>query len=327
MAQLRVSEPIGLAMNRAERMLFKPGGGRKKWMTLGVAAWLASINEWRGLGAAMESIPRGILYVIRSPDEFSRNMEAHRAALLLWLLAITLVLFAVYLLFRWLNCRGQFMLLEAVMEDRLAVKESWRRQRALANSLLKFRIGWDLIIFNIFLVIFVMAGVLIWQDIRPMLSGIDYAATNWTWSGIIIGAVGTFLAGVFIVLATLFIDYFMVPVMFLRNLPATAAFRLALWNMFWPNKKTCLGFLLMMMLAEMLHGMAMSAATIFIILITCGIGLALMLIPLLSLLPLYPAATLALAFDVFSRAYCLHFLEQFGPEYRPAWRDTAGVPV
>jgi len=139
-----------------------------------------------------------------------------------------------------------------------------------------------------------------------------------------LGIVG---AGIFITLATLFIDYFMVPVMFVRNMPAKAAFGHALWEMFWPNRKKGMGFLLMMLLAEGIHGMAMSAATLFVILATCGVGLAVMLVPVISLLAVYPAATMALAFDVFSRAYCLRFLEQFGAEYRPAWRDSGGDSV
>jgi hypothetical protein len=320
MAQLLVGKPVGDAMNRAEGMLFKPFA-RKKWMALGVAAWLAAINEWNGVGGAFELIPHFGWKILNDPDGFARWMELNQARMFVWMGVAAVLLFGVYLLVRWLNCRGQFMLLDAVVNDRLAAKESWRTHRELANSLLKFRIGWDLIVFNIFLAIFVVVGVLLWMDFRVMLRGEDYAVTAWTWSAIVLGGLATLAAMVIVGLAMFFIDYVVVPVMYVRKLHAKPALRIAWRELFKPHKKKVLQYLLLLVGIESIHSMAMSAGTLALALGTCLIGLAMKLIPLISLLPLYVAATIALPVAVFSRSYCLYFLQQFGEEYRPNWKE------
>jgi hypothetical protein len=328
MAELLIGKSVSHAMNRAEEMLFKPIV-RKKWMVIGVAAWLVAINEWRAMGAAMELVFQGAWRMVQNPEDFAHAMEVHRIRIFAWLGALTLVLCGIYLLVRWLNCRGQFMLLDAVANDRLVVKESWRKHRTLGNNLLKFRIGWDLVIFNIFLAVFVIVGLLLWPDFRPMLSGMDYHVTWWTRSAVIVGAVGSLSAAVFVMLATFFIDCLLVPVMFVREMPAKRALRESL-RLFRENRKAVFKFVLLAIAIEMIQGMTMSAAMIVVVLATCGIGAVFLLTPLLSLLPLYPMATLAVAVFVFTRAYCLSFVEQFGEEYRVAWRtadDTAAVVV
>jgi hypothetical protein len=328
MAQPLIGKSVSQALNRAEAMLFKPIV-RKKWRVLGVAAWLVAINEWRAMGAAMEVVFQGAWWTVQNPDRFAHAMEVHRVQIFASLSALTLALCGVYLFVRWLNCRGQFMLLDAVVNDRLAIRESWRKHRAQGNNLMKFRIGWDLIIFNLFLAVFVIVALLLWPDFRPMLSGLDYHVTWWTRSAVIFGAAGSLAAGIFVGLASVFIDALMVPVMFVREMPARRALRESL-RLFRENRKAVIKFVLMAILIDMIQGMAMSAAMLVVVLATCGIGGVLLLTPMLALLPLYPMATLALAVFVFSRSYGLFFLEQFGEEYRIAWRhadDTAAVPV
>jgi hypothetical protein len=267
--------------------------------------------------------------VINNPENFAHAMEVHRIKMFAWLGVAMLLLCGIYLFVRWLNCRGQFMLLDAVVNNQLAVRESWRKNRTLGNNLLKFRIGWDLIIFNIFLAVFIVVGLLIWPDFKPMFSGLDYHVTWWTRTAVIVGTLGSLIAAVFIMLATFFIDCLMVPIMYVREMPAKRALRESL-RIFRENRGSVIKFLLMAFVLEGIQSMAMSAAMIVVVLVTCGIGGVMLLTPIVSLLPLYPMATLALALFVFVRAYCLSFVEQCGEEFRVPWRtadDTAAVPV
>jgi hypothetical protein len=318
MSRMPVTDLIGLGMARTEGMLFGPIV-KRKWLTIGVAAWFATINEWRGLGFSLHVVPHYVLDVMADPTAFAQMLETQLTRVLLILSAITLVLFCIYLAFRWVSCRGQFMLLEAVVNGGLVVKESWRRHRELGNSLLKFRIGWDLLVFNLFLLVGVIAAALVWPDFRPMLDGHEFRFSSWSWAAMSVGILGMVVVGLFATVAAMFIDHVMVPVMFVRKLPAKAAFRHSRRELLWPHKKAVLVLLVMMLAMGMVHGAVMSAASIALILVTCGLGGVLMAIPVLSLLPVYPMVVVALPLDVFMRTYCLRFLEQFGEEYRVEW--------
>src|SRR5687768_1841253 len=99
MVRLSVSELIGLAMQRAEGMLFGPIE-KKKWLTIGVAAWFAHINELQALGGTMHVVTQGFLSAIEDLERVAGLLQTHLTQILLALSGITLVLFGLYLVCR-----------------------------------------------------------------------------------------------------------------------------------------------------------------------------------------------------------------------------------
>jgi hypothetical protein len=315
---ITVGDPIGWGLSRVTVLLFRPYE-RKKWLAIAVAAWLANVTEWNGLGGLPMLTIEGPLYLAGRFEKVMETISGHMTAVIVWTMVAAVVLGGAYLLLRWLSCRGQFMILAAVAENGISVKESWRRHRELGNNLLKFRIGWDLAIFNVFLIIFVVAGILAWQDVRPMLAGMEYRVTWWTKSAVVVGGVLTIVAGLATLLAMVFLNHLMVPVMFVRQMKAKEAFGHSR-ELLRREKKACFQYFLVMTLTEGVQGTAMMAASIAVVIVTLGIALVLAEAPLLSLLPAYGAMALALPVEAYVRAYSLYFVGQFGEEYRVAWR-------
>ena len=164
MAEIRLGEAISAGMERTERMLFQPVN-RRKWGLLAVAGMLTLVGEG-GILPPVEfdpsnwpSLPDGLEW-----------LRVHMVAFLVWGSVLAVVLCAIYMTFRWLNARGQFMLFEHVVNDTLEVKGAWRRHRELGNSFYWFRIKWDLLLFNVLLVIGLVAGALEWPDLKPALN-------------------------------------------------------------------------------------------------------------------------------------------------------------
>jgi hypothetical protein len=247
-----------------------------------------------------------------------------------WLIpaAVVVILFlmAVYLVVRWLSARGTFMFFDNIVNNDDRVKAPWADFRELGNSLFRFRIWWDLLWFNVWLILVVLVGALIWPDVKAFIITDHYPLTGWTIWAIVVLALGLlglavvhwFLRGLVFRLA--------VPVMFIRRMQAWPAVKVAWRELFLPHKGVCLLYFLFLIVVAIVRGIWAMAALVILGLVTCCIGFFLMAIPFVGS---YIVALTSLPVLVFDRAYCLHFIAQFGPEYQMAWQMPAvgGFPV
>src|SRR5687768_9032157 len=133
-------DPIGPALNRTGRTLFKPFNATK-WATLGFCAFLATLGEGGSFscqsfggpgpipGSGAHSLPEFLDEIWKA---FLNN--AH------WVIPVAAVSLMIAVAMLWLRARGKFMLLEGIVQDRGDVVEPWKRWRAEANSYFRFEL-------------------------------------------------------------------------------------------------------------------------------------------------------------------------------------------
>jgi hypothetical protein len=296
--QISVIDPIGRAFERMSLVLFKPFDF-SKWLILGFCAFLAGLGEGGG-GGGMGN----------ATNVFDSNKKSGSGGafggvvdwlsenfLLVVFIALgALLLFAaINLLVQWLSSRGKFMFLEGVVRNRATVSESWRSNAALGNSLFLFRFFLFVLGFAVTIVILLLCALVALPDLR----GNDFGG----------GAILAILLLFVLLLPTVlifavvnfFLNEFVVPIMWLRNLyvmDAIAVFRreflaprlgaLALFALLW-------------------FGLTLASGSI-VFLVTC-------VTCCIAGLP-YVSAVVFLPLTVFFRSYSLCFIEQFGPEWR-----------
>jgi hypothetical protein len=298
---ISVSEPINQAIDRATRMLFKPFSAGK-WFTLGFSAWLAQLGEGGGNNFDVSDFrggpptppgPGGPT----SPQSNAELMEEVKQFLLdnAWWMAPLLVLgIAIWVALTWVRARGKFMFLEGVAYDRAAVVEPWKRLATPANAYFRFELLLTVLMIVSLVAVLALSLVIALPDIQ---------AEELTASGITAIVVGSFLLLVwglgFGVIGAI-ADDFLIPLMYLRGGTVGTA-----WGEF---RRSLLpgnfGSFTLFYLLRLVLGIGMAVIMVVGTCVTCCVA-ALPYLGTVFFLPLF----------VFSRAYTLYFLRQFGPQY------------
>jgi hypothetical protein len=292
-----VVDPINLAIQRTQAMLFKPFAAAK-WFVLGFCAFLAHLGE--GGGAYTYRMP-GSGFPGNWDEPFRGLGEVqewvHSHAGLLIFLAGTLFLFvlALSLLFLWLRSHGAFIFLDGVVHDRAKVVEPWKRYAPQARSLFGFTLC--LALAGLVLLVLVIGGGLAfaWHDIRTM--HFTYRSALALLGGLpllLLLALGSGIVGVLL-------QDFVVPAMYLRRLGVLDAWQAVRDEILAGQFGLIVLYFLMKIGLAICVGMVAAVVTC----LSCCIA-ALPYLSSVILLPLF----------VFSRAYPLYFLEQFGERWR-----------
>jgi hypothetical protein len=236
---------------------------------------------------------------------------------------------AVYLLYRWLNARGEFMLLDATVGITGTFKENFRRHPALANNLFKFRIYWDLAIFNYYLIAVVIGALFVIPDFKPMFAGDPYRFSGWSITAIAVTAALFLLSLPLLWFFSNLFFHLAVPIMYVRGVNAWPAFKAAWSTVFRPFPAGTLLFFLLNTVTGFAEGVGAMIGMFALFLCTCCLAVVVSLIPVLGSVVLYASAAGALPAMVFRRAYSLLFLSQVGPDFQIAWQAPAatGFPV
>jgi hypothetical protein len=293
-AEISVVDPISRAIDWAGVVLFRPFD-LGKWIALGFCAWLAMLGQGGGGGNGTSSWRDG-----GGNGDFKRDLNnawewvlGHLPLILFVAGSIIVVGIVLWLLVLWLSSRGKFMFLDGVIHNRGAVVEPWRRFRAPANALFRFRVVLGLICGAIVLTLLAFVGWLVWlgldtDEITPLL---------------IVGGGFGVLIFVAVMIAFSLIDLavneFVVPLMYLRNEGVAAA-----WRELGGLLSARPGPFVLYVLIKIV--LAIGVAAIFIV--SCCLTCCIVLLPFVGtviLLPLW----------VFLRAFPLYFLGQFGPRY------------
>jgi hypothetical protein len=242
-------------------------------------------------------------------------------------IALAVALTAAYLVCRWVASRGTFVAFDNVVSGEAEVKAPWARHAALGRSLFRFRLVWDLAVFNVFLLIVVAAGLIAWPDIRDGLVSGEYrfggsSAAALVTAGLLLpAAYAAWVAGAFVLFSLA------VPAMFLRGLPAWAAVKTVWRECVRPHPGPCALALLVQFGTGLLMASWATIGVLALTLFTCFVGFVFLLLPVVGT---YLVSAVALPPLVFMRAYQLHFLSQFGPAYAVPWRGAkprGGFPV
>jgi hypothetical protein len=337
---ISVTDPIGPAMERVKHVLFAPFRF-KKCLVIALGAWLWLAGEG-GLGFSFPTNffssrggggpgGPGIRFDVA---KILREAWAWISANMYWLLPVVLVgiaiLFAFYLLNRWLAARGTFIFFDNIVNDDTRIAAPWRDFRELAWSLFRFRILWDLLVFNVGLAWLVVVGALLWPDFKNFVINGHYDLTGWTWAAIIVGALGMMVTTVLMWFFRGIVFRLAIPVMFVRRMKAWPAVKTAWRELFVPHKGACLGYFLFSTVTVVVRQICLMVATMVALLGTCCTLYCVLFIPVIGQYAfVYPLSLLSLPVLVFDRSYVLHFISQFGPDYQIAWQTNAvgGFPV
>jgi hypothetical protein len=296
---MSVTLPVGQAMDRVKKVLFQPFD-MGRWFVIGFCAWLACLGE--GAGAASGFNHGGHhghgAHSVREGFEQARDYVMHNIAWIAPLaIALILVSLSIWLIVLWLSSRGRFMFLHCVALNTAEVRVPWVRFAPQANSLFLFRLVVSLISLVVMLplvggLLLVVMRMVFREAVSP--GGLLLAVAL----AFVIMAVGI----VFWIIGRLTKD-FVVPLQFLRGCRCLDAWR-ELRDLWRGN----LGNLVLYFLFRIVLAIAIAVVVVGVVLVTCCIAGCLLALPYLGTVFLLPIL-------VFERAYSLHYLEQFGPDY------------
>ncbi len=290
-------EPLSRAWQRMKRALFNPFN-LNKWFVIGFNAFLAGLldgphgNSSVGNGGddltfrEFLNLPhRGWEWLTDNPGWF------------IGIVFIAIFLFTVGIVLTWVSSRGKMMFLDNVVHDRAEIAKPWKKYSKEGNSLFVWRLCFGLLIFTFFvlmgIIFFSVASVLHVNDrfSGPLILFIIGWALLFLLTFIVVGYI------------SLFLDSFVVPLMYKYNLTATKAWGrfLSIFNKH-PFHFLFFGLFTFVLIVGFVIGVIIAG------IMTCCIGIILLIIPYIGTVVTLPAwYTL--------RAFSLEYLAQFGDEY------------
>ena len=300
---------LGRAWGRMKDLLFRPFDP-VKWLVLAFCAWIAGLldgrggggngvrvggGHGRGPGASVD--PENVLEGLRQALAAVRTgwewVLGHWGATLVVFIGLPLLL-ALILTLLWLTSRFKLIYLDNLVRGRAEVAEPWRRLGKLGDSLFAFRVAFG---FACLLVAGVLVALLASLGIVSLAS----SAKGWGVAGIVLAAMLFFVFVVAAIYLGLFLESFVVPIMYKHNLRAVPA-----WRAFLPWLSADTTSFLLYGLFVLLLGIVTALGIGVIGFATCCVGFFLLWLP-------YVGTVLILPLLVTYRYLSLEFLAQFHP--------------
>lgn len=304
--RVSVIDPVTPAIDRVTLILFRPFDLRK-WFVIGFCAWLAYLGAGGGGGPGGGGPPYNVTHERHEVrEQIKEGVETARYYIsnnLYWILPVTVtvvvLVILIGLLVAWLNSRGKFMFLHCVATNKAQVAVPWHKFRQQGNSLFLFQIVLGIISFIVVIVPIIGIVVLV------IMMGTGSAPGIVSIPGIIILSLTIFVLSILLFLVRKFTFDFVVPIMFLRMASCTAC---------WREFRTILSANKLRFALYLLFQIVIKIVIRAIIGIGFCIGLCLCCASCLLLIP-YIGTVILLPVLVFTRAYSLCYLQQFGPEF------------
>jgi hypothetical protein len=302
--QINYIDPLTRAWARMKSRLFAPFSART-WFVVGFTAWLATIFENGGSSAGSNWDSEN-----RDPVEWGSGAAEFLANLGLGLLVIFVItaLIALAILLLWLSSRMKFVFLDNVVRNEARVKGPWAEFASRGDSLFVWR-------FIFGLVAMLVGGAFVGAAI--VSTGIAHGVGVEEASGIAIALFALALLGFVVIPAVyigVFLESFIVPIMYRFDLSATAA-----WKRFLPLLRDHLFHFLLYGIFLVLLNIVVATFIILIGVFTCCVGFLLVALP-------YLGTVVTLPVWVTFRAFSLEYLAQFDPELN-LFPDEGGTAV
>ena len=294
------SQPLSKGWDRMKKALFQPFD-ISKWFRVGFTAWLASFTDCNG-GSGGNGGKRGFNYddawgdFFRFPQTAWTWLMEHPVWFNLIIAGFILLLVMIAVII-WVSSRGKFMFLDNVALDKSEISVPWHEYRKEGNSLFlwEFFFGlFSIAVFILFLVYcFVTAKNLYYAD----LPGI---AIFWSITVMVLIFIGYLIVFGFI---SLFLKDFIVPIMYKHRVGVMKA-----WGIYLKLLSTHFFAFIGYGLFKFILGIAVFVGVLLFALMTCCIGLLVLIIP-------YIGAVLILPVSYTFRAFSIEFLAQFGDNF------------
>jgi MFS family permease len=294
---IRFFEPLGRAWNRMKVALFRPFD-LHKWLVVGFTAFLAGLADWNHGSSGSSRVENNWTFreFLGFPGRAWDWLMGNPLWSLLILFGISfLIVLGIVLL--WLSSRGKFMFLDNVVHDKAEVANPWREYKREGNSLFLWRLIFALVVFSFF----VLLAVLFFTGASQLYEEGHYHRIP----VLFLVMIGLVLFFTFIVIGyiSIFLDSFVVPVMYKERISATRA-----WGRFlsvfvkYPFHFILFGLLMLALVILFV------ISVIFAGLFTCCIGFFLLIIP-------YVGTVVTLPAWYWFRAFSVEFLAQCGDEF------------
>lgn len=306
------SEPFSRGFHRMKKALFHPFD-LSRWINIGFTSFLATLTQCSG-GSGGGSNPK--IQEIRNFNmtEFFQFPELAHDWMVehpLWLGLIIIALVFIFLfiaVLTWISSRGKFMFLCNVVNNTDSIVKPWHDFRKHGNSLF----SWQLIYGCIVLLVFILLAVYGFGVAKNVYTGVLPEITKFSF---ILGFVATIFASLVLFgYISLFLNDFIVPIMYKCNCSATRAwskmFTLLLMN---PGSFILYGLFVLAL------SIAIAISILFVAIGTCCVGLVFLVIPFVGSVVLLPVSYTF-------RAFSIEFLAQFGNEY-DVLNDTEEVRI
>lgn len=300
--QISYSRPLDHAWRRMKAFLFQPFDlGR--WFVLGFTAWLAELAGGYSGGASekvrvtdhLDSDHLGDWFQLAA-DRIGDFFENPWGYLLAGMILVFALVFGLFIM--WISSRGRFMFLDNLVHRRTEVKGPWSAFAAQGDSLFLWQVVYSLIVL-------VVMGSLV---AGAFLVFFPFLAFEPPLAATLPLAVAAGTVGFILVVALAYIEFFLtqfvVPIMHRHRLTTTEA-----WKRFLPVFREHPGpFVLFGLLY---FGIMLAGWILYIAggLLTCCVGLILLVIPYIGTVLTLPLLTLG-------RYFSLDFLGQFGDDFR-----------
>ena len=319
---LGFSQPLGGAWRRMNDLLFRPFDlGR--WFVLGFTAWLAGLVESSG------SASSHFRYLVDNDGDLhfhdwpARTWDGFQDLMVeAWVVGLVVVVFlavlAVGLVLLWIGSRGQFMFLDNLVHRRTEVTRPWGEFAAQGDSLFLWQVVYGV-------VVFVLMGALGLGAFLGVgsLAALDFPA-GLAIPFFVLGGIFAFVLVVALVFVEFFLYHAVTPIMYRRRCSATEA-----WRVFGDVFRAHPGSFVLFGLLHLAIGLAGGFFFFAAGLLTCCVGLVLMMIPYLGTVITLPLPALLRYLD-------LEFMGQLGEGWRtldplpeptlPGPSPTAGEP-
>ncbi|NOY80580.1 MAG: hypothetical protein GXP31_06200 [Kiritimatiellaeota bacterium] len=310
-----LTRSFGLAWQWMVRVLFRPFQVRK-WLVIGFASWLAGLaSGGGGSGLNPSGLASGANKSGGSPMQEFARLQRHAVEAMQWVrghldIVVVAVVFGVLLLvvvgllLLWVSSRGKLVFLDCVARNRAAIRVPWQELGDLGNSLFMWRLGFGM---AAGIVLAAVGGIAVFL---LFLARGDRSALIWT--GVGAGLLLAILVVCLLVIAV-FLDAFVVPLMYRYNLRTSAA-----WSYFLQLLRLHPGGFVLYLIATVLLGIGVAMGLMMLTLVTCCCAGALMALP-------YVGAVIVLPITVFFRSFSVYFLQQFHEDYRLIRDETASA--
>jgi len=290
---IRYVDPLRRAWARMKGILFSPFD-LGKWLVIGFSAWLARLAGGGG-GGGFRFNPARDRTVSLHVRQALRGAWEHLRAHPHWLVLVVVgaaALLVVGLLFVWISSRGKFIFLDNVVHDRARIAEPWRRFAQQGDSLFLWRLGF---LIACVIALAVMGTVAVLS--AGGFSGFGFGSVRAT-TITVLAVLGVAVWGIACAYVSLFLDSFIVPVMYRDGVGAVEA-----WRRFAPWIERHFGGLLLYGFFVLGLVVTVGAGVLVVGLLTCCVGLFLVVLP-------YVGTVILLPLLVTYRFFSLEFLAQ-----------------
>jgi hypothetical protein len=301
---ISVVDPIGEAYRIMKKILFQPFD-MEKWFVIGFCAWLSLLAQSGGGGGGGGGNNLGN---VNNPEAMHKLKEfflEYWVIITIIVVVVFLLMTAISIVLTWLSSRGKFMFIDCVAKNYGAVKWPWKEYRREGNSLFVFQLVLG-IVFLVFILLTVASiGFVVYACFKdPTIASPVILAALF----VVLSVTLTVILSICVVFQ--FTEDFVIPLMYTHRTGAMDAWR-QLWALITDgNVLKFFGYHLFKIVIGLMVGMAVLAA----IICTCCIGCCVMMIP-------YIGVVVTLPIYVFSRAYSVCYLRQYGQ-----WFDAFASP-